>query len=254
MDLALDKTVVLVSGASRGIGRAIALAFAREGAYVSGVARGEADLATLQDALYKTSERPHLTTAADVSTAAGADRAIRETVGHFGRLDIVIANVGKSFARHAKDMTDEDLQQSLDVNLIASTRIAQRAVPRMTSGGSIVMISSVYGREAGGAPGYNAAKAAVIAMAKAMARDYAASGIRVNSVAPGSIRFPGGGWDRRVQADPAAMAAFVERDIPMGRFGTVEEVADVVVFVASPRASWVTGACIVVDGGQSRSL
>ena len=116
------------------------------------------------------------------------------------------------------------------------------------------MISSVWGREAGGAPGYNVAKAAVISLAKALATDYARDNIRVNSIAPGSILFPCGGWDRRVKADPAAMAAFVKRELPLGRFGTPEEVADVVTFVASPRAAWITGACITVDGGQGKSF
>ena len=140
------------------------------------------------------------------------------------------------------------------MNLWSAARVAQRAAAHLGAGASITMISSIWGREAGGAPGYNIAKAGVIAMTKALARDYAARGIRVNAIAPGSILFPGGGWDRRRQADPAGMAAFVEREIPMGRFGTVEEVADVVAFVASPRASWITGASIPVDGGQSRAF
>ncbi|MEJ7603045.1 MAG: SDR family oxidoreductase, partial [Kofleriaceae bacterium] len=198
----------------------------------------------------------HLAIAADVATADGASLAIDRCVRALGGLDVVIANVGKSFAREAQAMDDDDLAKSLDLNLWTSARIAQRAVPHLIArgGGSITMISSLFGREAGGAPGYNVGKAGVIALAKALARDYAKHGIRVNSVAPGSILFPGGGWDRRQQADPEGIAAFVAREIPSGRFGTVEEVADVVAFVASPRARWITGASIAVDGGQARSF
>jgi 3-oxoacyl-[acyl-carrier protein] reductase len=116
------------------------------------------------------------------------------------------------------------------------------------------MISSIWGREAGGAPGYNVAKAGVIALAKALARDYAKHAIRVNAIAPGSILFPGGGWDRRQIADPAGIADFVQRELPFGRFGAPEEVAEVVAFIASARARWITGTCIPVDGGQGRAF
>jgi 3-oxoacyl-[acyl-carrier protein] reductase len=140
--------------------------------------------------------------------------------------------------------------------LWSAARVAQRAVPHLIArgGGSITLISSIWGREAGGAPGYNVAKAGVVALAKALARDYAKHDIRVNSVAPGSILFPGGGWDRRQKADPTAIADMVKRELPFGRFGTPEEVADVVTFLASPRAQWIAGACIVVDGAQGRAF
>jgi 3-oxoacyl-[acyl-carrier protein] reductase len=118
----------------------------------------------------------------------------------------------------------------------------------------IALIASIWGREGGGSPSYNVAKAAEISLAKAMAGDLAKDRIRVLSIAPGSTLFPGGSWERRVRDDPDGMAAFVERELPWGRFGTVEEIADVVTFLVSPRASWVVGTCVVVDGGQSRSF
>jgi 3-oxoacyl-[acyl-carrier protein] reductase len=249
VNLELRDKHVLVAGASRGIGRAIALAFAAEGARVCGVARGEADLATLAPSIAAT-----LT--ADVTTADGATAAVDGAASALGGLDVVIANVGKSFARHADDMDDDDLARSLDLNLWSAARVAKRAIPhlRARGGGAIAMIGSIWGREAGGAPGYNVAKAGVMALAKALARDHAKDGIRVNCVAPGSILFPGGGWDRRQQADPDGIAAFVARDLPFGRFGAPEEVADVVTFLCSARARWVSGACVVVDGAQSRAF
>jgi 3-oxoacyl-[acyl-carrier protein] reductase len=246
LNLGLATKACLVAGASRGIGRAIAEALAREGARVAVVARGQAGLDALPF---------EVKIAGDVSTAEGAQAAVDGTVAAFGAIDIVVANVGKSFARDAAGMTDDDFAKSLDMNLWTAMRVAQRALPHVEkTRGSITMIASIWGREAGGAPGYNVAKAGVIALAKALARDYGKLGVRVNSVAPGSILVPGGGWERRRDADPAGIAAMVERELPFGRFGTVEEVANAVAFIASPAASWIHGACIVVDGGQSHQF
>ena len=125
---------------------------------------------------------------------------------------------------------------------------------RRRGGGAIVMIASIWGRESGGRMTYNAVKAAEISLAKSLAQQLAADRIRVNSVAPGSILFPGGSWHRRQQADPEGIAEFIRRELPFGRFGRAEEVGEVVAFLASARASWISGACVTVDGCQSRSL
>ena len=254
MDLQLAGKRVLVSGGSRGIGRSIALALAGEGCRMAVVARGQDGLDAVLPELAAAGVGPHASIRADVATRDGAEAAVDQAATALGGLDIVIASAGKSGARHARDMDDADFAFSLDINLWSAMRVCQRAVPllRAAGGGVMVLIASVWGREAGGAPGYNVAKAGVISLAKALARDYAADNIRVNSVAPGSILFPGGGWDRRQRQDPAAIADFVARELPFGRFGTPEEVADVVTFLCSPRARWVSGASITVDGAQSR--
>ena len=124
---------------------------------------------------------------------------------------------------------------------------------RRQGAGAIVMIASIWGRESGGRMTYNAVKAAEISLAKSMAQQLARENIRVNSVAPGSISFPGGSWHKRQQADPAGMADFVMRELPFGRFGRADEVGNVVAFLCSPVASWISGASVPVDGCQGKS-
>ncbi|MFW5955416.1 MAG: SDR family NAD(P)-dependent oxidoreductase, partial [Rhodothermales bacterium] len=170
----------------------------------------------------------------------------------------LVNNAGGNRRKPFVETTDEDWDAVTELNVSGHLRASRTAIPYMkqAGGGAIIFVSSIFGREAGG-PGlsiYNTTKSAVISAAKIMAVELARDGIRVNSVAPGSIRFPGGSWDRRVKEDPEGMAEFVATNIPLGRFGRSDEVADLVVYLASERASLITGACINIDGGQSRSL
>ena len=249
MDFGIGGKVALVTGATRGIGLGIARALAAEGARVSVVARNETEVRSTAE------ELKGLGVVADLMDAAGCERAVAETQQRLGPIDILVNNLGARAGSSWADSGPAEFEAAFQGNVGVSLRMTERVLPGMVERGwgRVVVISSVWGREAGGAPAYNAAKAAENSMVKSLAREVAAKGVTVNAIAPGSILWPGGGWDRRQRQDPDGIADFVRREMPIGRFGTVEEVATVVAFVCSQQAGLVNGACIAVDGGQSRS-
>jgi 3-oxoacyl-[acyl-carrier protein] reductase len=253
VDLDLTGRSVLVTGASRGLGRAIAGAFAAEGAHLTLSARGAGALESTAAVLRTAFPGVEVgTVPGDVTQEVDAQRMVDAAIDRFGGIDVLVNNAGASLREGDFDAL---WRESFAVNAVAPLRMMELAKPQLLRSPqpAVVNISSIYGRESGGTPQYNASKSAQIAMTKAYALAWARDGIRVNSVAPGAIRFDGGSWDRRVRQDPIAMERWIDENIPGGRFGRAEELAAVVVFLASPRASWVMGAILNVDGGQSRS-
>jgi 3-oxoacyl-[acyl-carrier protein] reductase len=249
MDLGIAGKVALVTAGTKGIGLGIAQALAAEGVRVAVAARTESDVSRTAASL------AGFGVAGDLLTEAGCRRAVSETERALGPIDILVNNLGVRAGSSWSDTGPSEFEAAFAGNVGVSVRMTQLVLPGMVQRGwgRVVVISSVYGREAGGAPAYNVAKAAENSFVTSLAREVAAKGVTVNSIAPGSILWEGGGWHRRQQADPDSIADFVRREMPLGRFGAVHEVATLVAFVCSQQASLLNGACIAVDGGQSRS-
>lgn len=246
MDYGLAGKLALVTGATRGIGLAIARVLAREGAQVAVVARTGADVRRVAE------ELGGVGIVADLTTEAGCVHAAARA----GAVGILVNNLGLRAGSTWADTGVAELEAAMSGNLYAAARLSKALLPAMERAGwgRIVTIGSLFGREAGGAPAYNAAKSSEISFTTSLGREVAATGVTVNCVAPGGVLFEGGSWHRRREADPEGIADYVRRELPLGRFGTPEEVAEVVGFLCSEAASYVTGACWALDGGQGRSL
>lgn len=257
MDLGINGKIALVTGGSRGLGRYSALALAREGVHVAICARTEETVNKTNDEL-KACGVSALGVVADITAVGAPGRVHQAVLDGLGEIDILVNNVGGSRSRAGLLETSlDDFKGTFDLNLFAAFELCKFVLPSMKQKqwGRIINIASIWGREYGGNISYMSAKAALIAAGKHLALEVARDGISVNSIAPGSILFSGGSWDRfQKEQPPEVVQQFIAQNLPTGKFGAPEPVGDLIAFLASENASLITGACINIDGGQSRSL
>ncbi len=246
MDLGLAGKGVIVTGASRGIGRQIALGFAKEGAHIAICARGQEALDRAAAEIRGIGARVHAATC-DIADRAALEGFLDGAQQALGAIHVLVNNASGFGVMDS----EQGWEAGFKVDVMASVRACWKVVPwiEAAGGGAIVNVSSISGLGAGVTVPYGAAKAAVISHATSLAMTLASKKIRVNSVAPGAIEFPGGSWDMIKKANPKMYEGTLRR-IPWKRLGTPEEVANAVIFLASDAASWITGTTVVVDGGQ----
>jgi 3-oxoacyl-[acyl-carrier protein] reductase len=262
MDLGLRGKVALVAGASQGMGRAAALGFAREGAKVGICARGEAALNEAAEMMRRETGAEVWAMAADMNKAEDIRRFVNETAERFGRLDVVVNNAGGPPPGEFMKFTDDDWHNAFDLSFMSTMRMTRAAVPHMrkAGGGRVINITSYSVKEPiAGLVLSNSIRSGVIGLAKTLSRELARDNILINNICPGRIDTERAQKLNRARAERLKkpveeinkeMAA----EVPLGRYGTAEETADLIVFLGSARASYITGTTIQVDGGLVRGI
>lgn len=253
MQLDLNGKSALVTGSSRGIGRAIAEGLLREGCRVALNGRNAREL---EDAARALGGKNLTCVVGDVTRPEEARRIVADVLAAFGKLDVLVCNVGSGGSVRPGEESFDEWQRVFALNLWSATNMVEAARDALAaSKGVIVCVSSICGMEVvPGAPvTYSAAKAALNAYVRGIARPLGKLGVRINAVAPGNILFEGSVWSRKLAEDADAVQAMLERDVALASLGTPAQVADLIAWLASPRAGFATGGIYVLDGGQVRS-
>lgn len=256
MELGLQGKKVLITGANKGIGYAVAESFLAEGAYVCITGR---DKVKLEKAVYrlgiKYSSSRLLAFEGDVLNKNEIDKLKVMILRNWGNVDIIIPNIGCGKSESSNVLNVDEWKRMFEVNLLGGVQLLDGFSKLLNVNGSIVMISSIVAREVfGSSIAYAASKGSILTLVKYLAKNMAQDGVRVNCVVPGNIRFPDGRWEELIKNDEAGVREMIEKNVPMQRFGKPEEIAAAVVFLASERASFITGAALVVDGGQTNTI
>jgi 3-oxoacyl-[acyl-carrier protein] reductase len=258
MDLLLQNKVVLVTGSSRGLGKSIVQGFLGEGArvVVTGL-KSESVEKTTKEFLKSFPADRILHYFGDFFKEESIRECVNVALRTFGRIDILVANLGSGTGSPDWSVSDEEWESVWNLNFNTARKTIGIVVPEMirNKSGSVVIVSSIAGKEFIGAPvAYSVAKAALIALSKNTARRLAPYGVRVNAVCPGNIFFEGGTWDKKLKQNRDDVLKMIQENVPMNRFASPEEIANIVVFLSSDRASFMTGSCVVIDGGQTVSI
>jgi 3-oxoacyl-[acyl-carrier protein] reductase len=258
MELNLQDKVVLISGSAHGLGKIIARSFLSEGACVvitdidnSRIVKTSLEFSKDFDKLRFEVFTGDLTKSDDIK------KCVDSVLSRFNKIDICVANLGSGRGTQGWDIPEEEWERMLSLNFNGARKLTNLVVPRMieNKGGSIIYISSIAGVEVIGAPvQYSVAKASLIAYAKNLSRNLGQFGIRLNTICPGNIYFEDSTWDFKMKENKNAVLEMLEKNVPLKRFASPEEIADLVLFLSSERASFITGSCIVSDGGQTIAI
>lgn len=258
MQLHLDNQVVLVAGSSRGIGKATARAFLLEGCRTVITGR---DLGSLLQAKSEFESEfgseQVMTCEGDLTQQSIIEETLARIHKRWGNIECLIANIGSGRGKLGWDLNETDWLNLFNINLSSSLRLVTEVLPEMTKAkhGNIVVVSSIVGKESTSAPlPYSAAKAVLINYSKNLSRLVGQFNVRINCVAPGNIIFPGSSWEKHLSEHKEEVMHFINTEVPLQRFGRPEEIADLIVFLSSDRSSFITGACIVADGGQIKGV